>query len=511
MAAVAYHGIYEGNPADVDGLPGGVEWRARIEAIPEAERHLALHEDHFVAVTERDRSVVTGDVLRMFTWTDEAPALRARLDALAAARRDGGPLRGRWSRRRARVARVPRHGGGIVRAHARAPTTRPERCPAPRPARDRRTPPGADATQAVSRPPADATQAARDRQRRPGRRGRPGPPVGRRRRRSSATDARESVGDRRGRSSAVRRWRIALATQDDDSTSASTSTTSSSTTSTSTSSHVRRRSTSTSSSTTTTTSTTHDVHHDDRAGAADHVVRRARAANDCPDRLESSSRGARRTRRGDDQRRRAPGSSALPASGSTTVPFDCGPASHSYPLTTTGGAPAATRPASCSRRPERRGRPPTDPALRRRTSCSRRRRGLTLVVAALVLAERAAVTTVDGAAARDDDHHDAARPTGPAPGAPVITGLRRPERRCAATRPRRHRPCRGRRRERSACRSPSTGPAPFGYYPAERAGARSRSRATTPTARLPPDRAGAVGRHRAAARSGWRSRPRGSR
>jgi len=84
MAAVAYHGIYEGNPADVEGLPGGVEWRARIEAIPEAERHLALHEDHFVAVTERDRSVVTGEVLRMFTWTDEAPALRTRLDALAA-------------------------------------------------------------------------------------------------------------------------------------------------------------------------------------------------------------------------------------------------------------------------------------------------------------------------------------------------------------------------------------------------------------------------------------------
>jgi 5,10-methylenetetrahydromethanopterin reductase len=85
MAAVAYHGIYEGNPSDVDGLPGGVEWRSRIEAVPEEERHLALHEDHFVAVTERDRSVITGDVLRMFTWTDEAAALRDRLDALAAA------------------------------------------------------------------------------------------------------------------------------------------------------------------------------------------------------------------------------------------------------------------------------------------------------------------------------------------------------------------------------------------------------------------------------------------
>jgi len=83
MAAVAYHGIYELNPADVEGLPGGAEWRATIDAIPERERHLALHEDHFVAVTERDRAVVTGDVLSMFTWTGEATDLRARLDALA--------------------------------------------------------------------------------------------------------------------------------------------------------------------------------------------------------------------------------------------------------------------------------------------------------------------------------------------------------------------------------------------------------------------------------------------
>jgi 5,10-methylenetetrahydromethanopterin reductase len=85
MAAVAYHGIYETDPDMVEGLPGGVEWRAEVDALPEAERHLALHEEHFVGVTERDRAVVTGDVLRMFTWTGEAAELRARLDALAEA------------------------------------------------------------------------------------------------------------------------------------------------------------------------------------------------------------------------------------------------------------------------------------------------------------------------------------------------------------------------------------------------------------------------------------------
>lgn len=84
MAAVVYHGIYEANPADVEGLPGGQAWRAVIDAIPERSRHLALHEDHFVAVTERDRSVLTGEVLSMFTWTGESAELAARLEALEA-------------------------------------------------------------------------------------------------------------------------------------------------------------------------------------------------------------------------------------------------------------------------------------------------------------------------------------------------------------------------------------------------------------------------------------------
>lgn len=85
MAAVVYHGIYESNPADVEGLPGGQAWRAVIDAVPEEARHLALHEDHFVAVTERDRAVLTGEVVSMFTWTAEAAELRTRLEALEAA------------------------------------------------------------------------------------------------------------------------------------------------------------------------------------------------------------------------------------------------------------------------------------------------------------------------------------------------------------------------------------------------------------------------------------------
>jgi 5,10-methylenetetrahydromethanopterin reductase len=82
---VVYHAMYEGSPDSVDGLPGGTEWRARIEEFPEAVRHLAVHEDHLVAVTDRDRPLLNGELLRAFTWTGTRAELQDRLDALEAA------------------------------------------------------------------------------------------------------------------------------------------------------------------------------------------------------------------------------------------------------------------------------------------------------------------------------------------------------------------------------------------------------------------------------------------
>lgn len=82
---VVYHGMYENDPALVDSLPGGPEWRAEIERIPEHLRHLALHEEHIVSVTERDRPLLSGEGMTNFTWTGEADVLRARLDATAEA------------------------------------------------------------------------------------------------------------------------------------------------------------------------------------------------------------------------------------------------------------------------------------------------------------------------------------------------------------------------------------------------------------------------------------------
>jgi 5,10-methylenetetrahydromethanopterin reductase len=79
-AAVLFHGMYEAGPETLDGMPGGPEWRAAIEAFPENERHVHTHEMHFVGMTDRDRASVTGDLVGMAGWTGTRDAIRARLD-----------------------------------------------------------------------------------------------------------------------------------------------------------------------------------------------------------------------------------------------------------------------------------------------------------------------------------------------------------------------------------------------------------------------------------------------
>lgn len=81
---VVYHGMYEADPEGVDHLPGGAEWRAELERVPPHLRHLAIHADHLVSVTDRDRPLLSADGITSFTWTGEAATLRARLDAVVA-------------------------------------------------------------------------------------------------------------------------------------------------------------------------------------------------------------------------------------------------------------------------------------------------------------------------------------------------------------------------------------------------------------------------------------------
>jgi len=83
-AAVMLHGMYEADPALLDGIPGGIQWRGAVERYPSAERHLHTHEEHFVGMTERDRTAVDGDLIAAATWSGTRDELRERLDSVAA-------------------------------------------------------------------------------------------------------------------------------------------------------------------------------------------------------------------------------------------------------------------------------------------------------------------------------------------------------------------------------------------------------------------------------------------
>ncbi len=84
-AAVAFHAIYESNPAAVESLPGGAVWKAAIESFPENVRHLEIHRGHLTSLNDHDRQVVTGPMAVGFTMSGEAADVRARLEQLGSA------------------------------------------------------------------------------------------------------------------------------------------------------------------------------------------------------------------------------------------------------------------------------------------------------------------------------------------------------------------------------------------------------------------------------------------
>jgi 5,10-methylenetetrahydromethanopterin reductase len=83
--ALAYHGAYEfGSP--LDELPGGAEWRAVVERIPQEERHLAVHAQHCVGLNEADQAAWDAGghaMLGQATMSGTADELRERLGGLA--------------------------------------------------------------------------------------------------------------------------------------------------------------------------------------------------------------------------------------------------------------------------------------------------------------------------------------------------------------------------------------------------------------------------------------------
>lgn len=86
--AVLFHALYErGGAAAVSRLPGGDEWVAGLEALPERDRHLVTHDGHLVSITKLDEKavVLAADLLPAMTFSGTPEQLRAKVATFEAA------------------------------------------------------------------------------------------------------------------------------------------------------------------------------------------------------------------------------------------------------------------------------------------------------------------------------------------------------------------------------------------------------------------------------------------
>jgi 5,10-methylenetetrahydromethanopterin reductase len=81
------HALHEWAPDVISTIPGGDDWRARIDfERPVSEQHLAVHEGHLVAVTDRDRPLleVAGEALLEGRLTGSPAEVASQLEAVRA-------------------------------------------------------------------------------------------------------------------------------------------------------------------------------------------------------------------------------------------------------------------------------------------------------------------------------------------------------------------------------------------------------------------------------------------
>lgn len=76
-ASVGFHYALEHRRLEM--IPGGEDWLAAYRDVPERVRHLALHDQHLIAVNARDRRFVTGEVLAQQGLAATRSAWRERL------------------------------------------------------------------------------------------------------------------------------------------------------------------------------------------------------------------------------------------------------------------------------------------------------------------------------------------------------------------------------------------------------------------------------------------------
>jgi 5,10-methylenetetrahydromethanopterin reductase len=80
-APVLFHFALENRRLEL--LPNGEAWAAAYADVPAAARHLALHDRHLIAINERDRPFVTGELLAQQGLALDAAGWRDRVALLA--------------------------------------------------------------------------------------------------------------------------------------------------------------------------------------------------------------------------------------------------------------------------------------------------------------------------------------------------------------------------------------------------------------------------------------------
>ena len=84
-AAITYHALlHMGGPDAVTQLPGGEEFRRKIEEYPIERRHLNTWSKHVTGVTQEEASVLTPPIIRQLGFTGSTAELRERLNVMKA-------------------------------------------------------------------------------------------------------------------------------------------------------------------------------------------------------------------------------------------------------------------------------------------------------------------------------------------------------------------------------------------------------------------------------------------
>jgi 5,10-methylenetetrahydromethanopterin reductase len=84
--ALVYHLVYEFQGADgVDELPGGREWRERIEAIPAERRHLEMHRGHGHVANEIDSASIPRSMIGALALVGDVQTVHRSVAELAQA------------------------------------------------------------------------------------------------------------------------------------------------------------------------------------------------------------------------------------------------------------------------------------------------------------------------------------------------------------------------------------------------------------------------------------------